>query len=515
MYQRLCLSFESSPSNEQIEDNCRQLLIWWQKKLPLKNQPSNPVTQMLRAGLDEAPQYLAEARSKLLDPIARKRIDDDLRVQVRDRAMAEFFKFLSFATSNGTLSEIDEGNLYQVGESAGLTEDEMRPALDAELEKRGLRREEPPALPEPKTEAEVARDPRDPNDEFRRLLRLSGLSDDDMTDDQRDALCNMGENLGLTGGQAEDLIDEFLEAVSATPLAPVKPARPVVPTAAATIRPATPVLSPKREEGFAQMPAISTSPLARARERQQHPDYRNSLGSDMKYVASGILEMGSAAADALANEQPVTKASMTGFYISRFPVTNKEFEEFDPTHKTRRAPWADDSHPVVYVSSEDAIQFTRWLSGRERKEYRLPTEAEWEYAARSSEGRHFPWGDRLDGGGRANFADKNTTFAWADARFDTGFAQTSPVGSFPKGASPCGAEDMAGNVWEWCLDFFDVYKGADRVNPRGPTHGQKRVCRGGSWKSRAQNLRSSARGFNLPNFSSNDVGFRIVCEVKD
>ncbi len=519
-YQRLCLSFESSPSNEQIEDHCRQILIWWQKKLPLKNQPSNPVTQMLRAGLDEAPGYLAEARMKLLDPVARRRIDVDVQAKVRERAMTEFFKFLGFATANGTLSETDERSLYQVGESAGLTEEEMRPALDAELEKRGLQRAAPPPPPEEKSASEIASGPRDAFDEFRRLLRLSGLNDDDMTDDQRDALCNMGENLGLTGGQAEDLIDEFLEESSGLPLKPVAPLpsaparRGPLPAESAPARPTSPVLSPKREEDFAQTPAINTSPLARARERQQHPDYKNSLGGEMKFVASSVFEMGSEAAGSMANEQPVTKVTLSGYYISRFAVTNREFEEFDPTHRTRRAPWADDHHPVVYVSSDDAVLFTKWLSARERREYRLPTEAEWEYAARGSDGRLFPWGDRIDGDGRANFADKNKPFAWADARFNTGFAETSPVGSFPKGASPSGAEDMAGNVWEWCLDFFENYKGKERVNPRGPTSGQKRVCRGGSWKSRAQNLRACARGFNLPNFCSNDVGFRVVCEVK-
>lgn len=517
LYERLCLSFDSSPSNEQIESNCRQLLVWWQKKLPLKNQPSNPVTQMLRAGLDEAAQFLAEARTKLLDPAMRERIDETIRIRIREQAIEEFFKFLSFATANGCLNSADEKTLYQVGESAGLTAEEMKVSLDEELERRGVKREEAKEAPvsAPAAVAHPNGVPLDVFDEFRRLLRLSGLNDDDMTDDQRDALCNMGENLGLSGGQAEDLIDEFLESTTGLPVVMAKPAPAIATAVAVRPTPRVAVLSPKVEESFTQPVSINVSPLARSREREENPDYVNVVGMEMKYVPSGNFRMGSDASDAMENEQPVGMVTVSGCYVSRLPITNRQYEEFEPAHQTRRAPWAGDDHPVVYVSSDDAIRFAKWLSAKERREYRLPTEAEWEFAARGMEGWAFPWGDRLDNNERANFADANKPFAWADARFNCGFPHTSPVGSFPKGASACGIEDMAGNVWEWCLDFFEAYKGKDRVNPRGPTQGTKRICRGGSWKSRAQNMRATARGFNLPNFSSNDVGFRLVCEVKN
>jgi formylglycine-generating enzyme required for sulfatase activity len=103
-------------------------------------------------------------------------------------------------------------------------------------------------------------------------------------------------------------------------------------------------------------------------------------------------------------------------------------------------------------------------------------------------------------------------FAWSDREIDDGYPESSPVGAFPFGASPFGMEDMAGNVWEWCLDFLEPYRGAPKVNPRGPTVGAKRVYRGGSWKSRFNSLRATARGSNVPNYSCNDLGFRIVCE---
>ncbi|MDQ2918641.1 MAG: formylglycine-generating enzyme family protein, partial [Verrucomicrobiota bacterium] len=190
------------------------------------------------------------------------------------------------------------------------------------------------------------------------------------------------------------------------------------------------------------------------------------------------------------------------------------YELFDHTHKRKRAAGAGDRHPVVYVSSLEAIKFCQWLNSRERKKYRLPTEAEWEYAARGTDGRKYPWGNYEGRGDLGNFADKNTVFAWSDREIDDGFAESSPVGSYPLGVSPFGVEDMAGNVWEWCSDFFEAYRGTNKSNPRGGNAGQKRVYRGGSWKSRFQSMRATTRGSNLPNYSCNDLGFRIVCECE-
>ena len=94
-----------------------------------------------------------------------------------------------------------------------------------------------------------------------------------------------------------------------------------------------------------------------------------------------------------------------------------------------------------------------------------------------------------------------------------GYPVTSPVGAFPRGASFFAIEDMAGNVWEWCLDFYQPLAGSPKQNPRGPASGMKRICRGGSWKSRFTNLRATPRASNEPNYSCNDIGFRIVCEI--
>jgi formylglycine-generating enzyme required for sulfatase activity len=528
-YSRLCLSYEANPSADQIEENCRQLLVWWQKKLPLKNQPSNPLAQLLRAGLDEAPAFLAEARTKLLDPVARKAFDEELQRKIVEDGLAEFKKLLAFAVGDKKLREEDEARLFERGRQWGLSQVSMQSTIEAELAKLGASRvtalSEAPAPPQ---QGGGSSEPKDPFDEFRRMLRLSRLcvDGDDMTDDQRDALCNMGEGLGLTGGQAEDLIDEYLEEVSAMPIQ-AQPAPRLAGSAgggsarapvSAPVRP--PVAPVKKTEGSPSTPpapkepTIQPSPVSRAHERQMHPNFTNSIGLEMRLVTSGSFQMGSASPEAAIQEQPVTPVSISCFFMARFPVTNAQYEMFDPSHRTKRAPWANENHPVVYVNSREAEKFCSWLTSKQGRKYRLPTEAEWEYAARGIDNRIFPWGEKLDAGHFANFADKRTSFAWRDPGIDDGFAETAPVGSYPRSASPFGLEDMAGNVFEWCLDSFEAYKGKERVNPRGVANAQKRMYRGGSWKSRAGSLRASARNFNLPDYSSNDVGFRVVCECE-
>src|SRR5438093_8142738 len=105
LYERLCLDARANPSNEIIEEHCRELLVWWQKKLPLKNQPSNPLAQLLRSGLDEAALFLTEARSVLLNPGVRTQFDADLRAEAKEKSRAEFHKFIAFTIAGGVLTE--------------------------------------------------------------------------------------------------------------------------------------------------------------------------------------------------------------------------------------------------------------------------------------------------------------------------------------------------------------------------------------------------------------------------
>ena len=354
-----------------------------------------------------------------------------------------------------------------------------------------------------------------------------------MSDDRRDTFIDMAENLGLDPGEAEDIVDAYLESitdgtfeptVSATsPLAgnrPVVTPSPAAKAKAAATATATraPAVAPNGKTGqpATQKVPYQEMPLPRVLSSQQEnrhfPDFVGTLGSQMLFIPSTTFVMGSTHPDAPGNEQPPTRVTLGRYYLSRHPITNAEYEKFDPAHKARRGSWADERHPAIYVSYLDAVKFCQWLSGKERKRFRLPTEAEWEWAAKGADGRTYPWGEQTGLGTVANFADALTTFPWRDAQVNDGYAETSPVGAYPGGVGPFGIDDMAGNVWEWCLDFFDAYKGGEKTNPRGPLNGTQRVYRGGSWKSRFASLKTTTRGYNLPTYASNDVGFRVVCE---
>jgi formylglycine-generating enzyme required for sulfatase activity len=327
-----------------------------------------------------------------------------------------------------------------------------------------------------------------------------------MSDDTRDAFVSMAGNLGLEVDEAETLVDQYLdEADAASNPAPVVSApRVQVVTHAA----------PQPQRAPAPVPQPQVAPVEQGDEQGRFPNFTTAIGAEMVFVRSGEFIMGSDAFDAPPNEKPITRVTLSRFYMSRHLVTNAEFEQFDPSHARKRAVGAGDRHPVVYVSSLEAMKYCQWLSTKERRKFRLPTEAEWEYAAKGADGRKYPWGNEERRGDLANFADKNTVFAWSDRDISDGYPESSPVGAFPAGVSPFGMHDMAGNVWEWCLDFFEAYRGTPKVNPKGATSGAKRVYRGGSWKSRFNSLRTTTRGSNVPSYSCNDLGFRIVCECE-
>lgn len=522
-YERLCLSFEENPSDETIEGNCRQLLVWWQKKLPLKNQPSNPLTGMLRAGLDDAPRFLSQARAELLDPESRACLDEILQSQIKESASIEFKKFLSFSLSEGVLRASAEERLMEIAAAQGLSDAEAQHIITLELEKSEVLREEDLLLPPEPASAQLGgtiglSDSGELDDQFFRLLNLSGLEDGEMTDDQRDAFVNMAENLGIAPGDAEDMIDEWIEEQqnTITPAPPV-PTRRVTTQVAPSIRKAAPSI---RQTAVAPQTAAATRvvpaapPMTIEEEKKKFRPFTNSLGMPMALVHSGTFTMGTNAPAAPPNEHPAHEVQLTRFYMSVKPVTHELYEKFDASHTVKRPPLSEANHPVVYVTSKEAMDFCEWLSRKESKRYRLPTEAEWEYAAKGNDNRQFPWGNFSGAGHLTNFADRNTNFGWSDDRIDDGFAATSPAGHYPAGASPFGILDMAGNVWEWCSDYFDAYNPGSEVNPKGPVRAGKRIFRGGSWRSRFSGLRTTMRGFNDPRYSFSDLGFRIVCEVE-
>ncbi len=499
-YERLCLDPYANPSNELIEEHCRELMRWWQKKLPLKNQPSNPLAQMLWSGLEESSRFLTEARLELLDPERRKVLDEELAARQHEAAISELQKYLEFAIIGGVLTAEEEKNLIQFGAERALTEAEISSLIEDALQEKGAKRAAFSSPSEHLTQLPAKSPSASLQEEFLRMLRLSNLESMSMSDDQRDTFIDMAENLGLDPGEAEDLVDLYLEEADEKAFAGSPTSTPKI-----EVKGASPAPAPEK-------PAAAKFEYNADLERARYSNFTNSLGGMMIFVPSAEFTMGSEAEDAAPNERPAAHVTVSRFYISRYLITNADYEQFDRAHACKRAAGAGDRQPVVYVSSLDAIKFCNWLSTRERRKYRLPTEAEWEYAAKGHDGRAFPWGNQDGRGDLANFADKNTVFAWSDHEIDCGYAESSPVGAFPLGASPFGIEDMAGNVWEWCLDYYEPYRSGPKINPRGPTIGAKRVYRGGSWKSRFSSLRTTVRGSNVPSFSCNDLGFRLVCE---
>jgi len=177
------------------------------------------------------------------------------------------------------------------------------------------------------------------------------------------------------------------------------------------------------------------------------------------------------------------------FAMSIYPVTNQEYEEFDPSHRVKRDQYSDqDDQPVVHVSWKEANSYCQWLSKETGKNYRLPTEAEWEFAASGGSQRQYPWGNEEPTPERANYKESK-------------IGKTTPVGSYPLGMTPEGLFDMAGNVWEWCDDWYDD---EDKK-------GFGRVVRGGSFILNQYNLRCAARGRLNLDYRNFVIGFRLVC----
>jgi formylglycine-generating enzyme required for sulfatase activity len=224
----------------------------------------------------------------------------------------------------------------------------------------------------------------------------------------------------------------------------------------------------------------------------------------MVEIPEGWFLMGSDASQpGQDNERPVHRVWVDAFEMAACQITNAEYARFCAATSHRKPPHADDpnfshSHqPVVAPSWFDAVAFCEWLSKRTGNRYRLPTEAEWERAARGgAEQKLYPWGD-LPLESLANYSSR-----WKAAPERVGLAERNAYGLF----------DIGANVHEWCSDWFDAgyYQVSPDRNPQGPAEGARRASRGGSWRHQTKVSRCSARSSIPPEFQYADYGFRVV-----
>ncbi|MBL7774375.1 MAG: formylglycine-generating enzyme family protein, partial [Saprospiraceae bacterium] len=261
-------------------------------------------------------------------------------------------------------------------------------------------------------------------------------------------------------------------------------------------------------------------------EAKLKPAERN---DNMVLIQGGIFQMGSA--DGSEDEQPVHSVTVSDFYLGRFEVTVAEFKAFiDATNYRTDAdkegksyvytdtwkeqngvnwkydtrgnlrPSSEYNHPVLHVSWNDAMEYCKWLSQKTGKTYRLPTEAEWEYAAGGGANSRTKW---------AGTSDENSLKRYGNATGNQdGYALTAPVGSLQ--ANALGLYDMSGNVWEWCFDWYGTYPSGAQMNPSGPASGSGRVIRGGSWDFYPQSCRVAYRYDHAPANRYSSIGFRLA-----
>jgi serine/threonine-protein kinase len=225
-------------------------------------------------------------------------------------------------------------------------------------------------------------------------------------------------------------------------------------------------------------------------------------------VPAGRFRMGGTA---YGDEQPVHWVRLSAFWLARTPVTNRQYRLFlDATGHEEPSYWRDrrfsePDQPVVGVSWHDAVAYCRWLSEQSPagRRIELPTEAQWEYAARGTDGWEYPWGNDPPNSERACFD------------LDLSSGQPAAVGSYPAGAGPFGQLDLAGNVWEWCRDFWEPsyqrWANDEPLDPIGEAGSSLRPLRGGAWWRGAVDLRSANRRGREPDARLVSIGFRLSC----
>ena len=230
----------------------------------------------------------------------------------------------------------------------------------------------------------------------------------------------------------------------------------------------------------------------------QSSDHVHFVEPETVFVQGGTFMMGCAnGLDCNSDEIPVHSVTVGSFNIGKYPVTQGQWKALMGSNPSRFS--KGDNYPIEYISWNEAQEFIRRLNTVTGKRYRLPTEAEWEYAARGGEqSRVYKYS------GSNNLND----VGW----YNNNSKITHPVGA--KMPNELGIYDMSGNIWEWCSDWYGSYYALSELVPVGASSGNYRVNRGGSWSSAASNCRVNSRSGNCPNNRYRNVGFRVaLCKL--
>jgi formylglycine-generating enzyme required for sulfatase activity len=275
-------------------------------------------------------------------------------------------------------------------------------------------------------------------------------------------------------------------------------------------------------------------------EKNPQPLINEGYG-DYLLVEQGAIQMGDNFNEGDPDEIPVHRVYIDAYYIGKYKISNKEYKKFIDDHGYKKSKYwkaggygeygsaprywnnkkyrgggikGNEDFPVVGVNWFEAVAYCAWLSEKTGEIYRLPTEAEWEKAARGTDQRRFPWGEKIDGS-YANFEHSGdpyergiTPLGFYDGRTYKGFTTNN-------NASFYGAFDMTGNVWEWCSDWYggsQYYKNSPHNNPKGPETGTSRILRGGGWVDSAYYQRAANRNSSFPGNRNPIQGFRCVRE---
>lgn len=218
-----------------------------------------------------------------------------------------------------------------------------------------------------------------------------------------------------------------------------------------------------------------------------------------------------------SDEVPRHKVCVSGFWMGRFEVTNAQYRKFKSSHNSGKYKKRDlngNSQPAVEISWHAARKYADWLSGKGNGVFRLPTEAEWEYAARAgTSAKRYGDGSKRQACTYANIKDRTYKASfkeWNTFPCDDGYVLSAPVGRFKSNAF--GIYDMLGNVGEWCEDTYNpkAYSVLSGDNPIYSTEGKHRVIRGGSWGSSFSSARFSDRSYDMPQYGYRSVGFRLI-----